>query len=237
MQVKRAVAAAVLIAIAQSGEALEWSAFVRGSTRASNPLIIALLKDADLTIGLQIASAIGERGEPFIGDIIDAIASGYDSKTDFEREHLLRVLLASLLRESLPGETIQGRIRANLEALERLVQRMPEFQDPLLRRELVRVVEYHPDALLIPRVSEQFRIVLDDLDRNRGAIPLPDQALLGTLVAFAARHPLTDFLSPCLETARLSRDADTVRSARAAASLIAESGGYSPTVPPANTGP
>jgi hypothetical protein len=237
MPVKRAFLAAVMIAGSLSSAALEWSAFVRGSTRASNPLIISLLKNADLEMGLQIASSLGERGEPYIGDIIDAIASGYATRTDFERQYLLRVLIASLLRESLPVETVQGRIRVNLESLERLIQRMPELQDPLLKRELVRVVDLYPEESLIPRVSEQFRIILDDLNDNRGLIPLPDQALLVSLIAFAMHHPLMEFLSPCLEAARLSRDAEAVRNARAAASRIAESSRKAPIAPSANTVP
>ncbi len=218
---KRAQIAAILAAATLSAAASDWRTFVAESDRSSNPMIIELLAGSDIAGQLEIVSALGKREDPYVGDIIQEICGGFDSRTDFVREYVLRKLIGSLLDSSLPRDVLTDRAAANRDALEGLIQGMDAMRDPLLRAELIRIVELLP-AELTPCVSRQFAAVLHELRAGGGETGPGDRALLLTLLSYAARHPRIELLQPCVETANTSRDALVVGNARAAAKIIVE---------------
>jgi hypothetical protein len=218
---KRVPVVALLAAAALSAAASDWHRFVAESDRSSNPMIIELLAGSDTADRLDIVSALGERKDPYVEDIIQGICLGFDSRADFQREYLLRTLLGSLLDSSLPSDVLADRAAANRDELERLIRGMDGMHDPLLRNELIQIMELLPVELIMC-VSQQFAAVLGEIKAFRGETGLEDRALLLTLLSYAARHPRVEFLQPCLETARTSRDALVVENARTAAKIIVE---------------
>jgi len=219
---KRVPAVAFLAVAALSAAASDWHRFVAESDRTANPMIIELLAGSDIADQLDIVSALGKREDPYVEDVIQWICMGFNSRKDFQREYVLRTLLGSLLESSLPHDLLTDRASVNFDELEKLIRGMSEMRDPLLRNELLRIMELLP-VELIPCVSQQFAAVLLKIKAGGGETGPGDRALLLTLLSYAARHPRGEFLQPCLETARSSREKLVVENARTAAKIILES--------------
>jgi hypothetical protein len=221
MSGKRAPAIVLFAAAALSVYASEWHAFAAKSDRTDNPVIIQLLSESETAPQLDIVSALGERDDPYIADIIEWIYTVFHGEP-FERELLLRVLIDSFLDPFLPSDTLAERVAANRDAMERLAREIDGFQDPLLQNELLRIIDLLPTEDFFPSISRLFGGALRELKDGEKTGP-GDHALLLSLLSFAERHPRGEFLQPCLDTARISRDARTVETARATAKIIADS--------------
>jgi hypothetical protein len=219
---KRIPVIALLAAAALPAAASDWHLFVAQSDRSANAMIMELLAESETAVQLDIVSALGERDDPYVEDIIRWIHEGFDSRTVFRREFVLRTLLGSLLDSSLPSDVLAERAAANLDGLERLIREMGEIRDPLLRNELIRIMDLL-SVDLTPCISRQFVAVLCEVKVGGGETGPENRALLLSLLSFAARHPRVEFLQPCLEAARASRESLVVENARAAAKIIVES--------------
>ena len=204
-----------------------WSAdnaligFVKASDRSSNPLILSMMFATDLSERLEIASALGERREPYVGDIVSSLSSGFEVSFQFQSELILRFLLSSLLSPSLPAETIRSRLEANRDAFDELVRRLMDFSDPQLEALLVGVAGSLGDVPYRPVLAAKARALLDEIEENQGFLRPQERGLLMTLLEYFASYPSADFLRLCVDAARLSRDKTVVDKARAAASSCA----------------
>jgi hypothetical protein len=222
VSLKRAYISAFLLLAALCAAAIDWRGLVASGGRASNPWIIQVLSESGTADVLEIVIALGERKDPYIADIIDAITSGYNSLNDFRREHLLRLLISSHLDPALPPAVLEARISVNSRAYENLLHGMESFRDPGLRMELLRVMDLLSFSEASPIICGQFSLLYAEMKTDDGHLMPESSALLLSLVSYAARHPRWELLQPCIEVSRTSRDTLIVQSARSAAEIISE---------------
>ncbi len=222
MRGRRFLAAALAFAFAFAAWGSEWRGFVARSSRAQNSSILELLLESDLSLQLEILSALGERKDPYVSDILEGIRSGFDSGDVYGCEYLCRVLIASILAPSLPSEVLRERAQANKSVLDGMIRGMREVSDPMLRLELVHAMELLPEYDYSPCVSEQLGLSLERMRDADGNAEPSLRALVLSLLSFAARHPRTEFLKICMDVSRSVRDSLIVDSARAAVKIIRE---------------
>lgn len=198
-----------------------WEGFVEGSDRSANPAIIQLVSTSDFAEKKALLSAIGRRAEPYAGDIIESLASGYLGREEFKGELLLRILLDSLFSTALPPSTRADRIQANREALGGIVLRLTHFSDPQLAGVIVQIIPDLGQKQYFPILSEQAAILIARMEKQKGELsPMDTDLLLALLDCFIA-NPSADFLEICLTAARISRNEATVSRSRSAAAAIA----------------
>ncbi len=197
------------------------AAFVAGSGSTANPVILSMMRSADLGDRLVIAQALGERADPYVGDILEAFASGPGGPGRYQDELVLRVLLSSLLSLELSADARRARIEANRQALDRMVNAMDSFQDPQLQSLLVDAADSLGDTMFHPILAARARVLLDAMTRLQGRLSPQEGAFLLRLLRFFGDHPTMDFLPLCTAAARLSREKTLVDAARNAAVLCA----------------
>jgi hypothetical protein len=103
-----------------------------------------MIRQGDLSAGLEVASAVGTRQDVEIQQIILAVGQTIDPRPQWERELILRVLLASVFPASLDDSELIDRLAKNREGFDFLVDRLPQFTLSL-KREVIRLLGFlHP---------------------------------------------------------------------------------------------
>jgi hypothetical protein len=212
----------VLISRPDSIEAAGWEGFVRTSDRSEDSAIIELLSTSDFATQRVIITALGEREDPYLGDVLEALAGGTNIKPDFRREYLLRLLIGTILDPSLPPQTRKWRTEVNRESLEMVARRVNDFEDPQLKAEIIRLLPDFDGSDLSPVLSETCAALAHRLEKQQGELSPMDTDLLLALLGYLETHPEPDLLEQCLTVARLSRDRQAVDAARAGANAIVE---------------
>jgi hypothetical protein len=123
---------AVLLGAAPAS-AQEIAAWVAASDRRTNPLVRELLLSPSLEARLEAAAALGERGDPYVEDLVEALVGRLHGPQSYAEELVLRVLLAAVFADSLPPARLQEALQANPRALELLAENLHLFGTPLAR--------------------------------------------------------------------------------------------------------
>ncbi|MBN2551416.1 MAG: hypothetical protein JXB06_01545 [Spirochaetales bacterium] len=180
-------------------------AWIRHSDSSDNLLIVEMIEQGDLSFALEVASALGLRTDVRIGEIILALGGMVDERPQWEREMILRMLLASVF----PADTVEPELAAGLEengeAIQFLTANLPRFSLSL-KREVIRLLGfYHPagslSALMAEgrRLSDLLRLQSGDLDGEQAGLALtyldtiqriadPDFADIALMLLERSRH-------------------------------------------------
>ena len=162
-----ALALAFICILPTPASAQDYASWIRYSDSSDNPLIVEMIREADLSAALEIVTAIGLREDAQIREIILAVGERTDSRPLWERELILRVLLASVFPASLAGPELEARLQMNREGLDFLVAGLPAFTLSL-KREVVRLLGFlHPPEYLGALMAEGRRLA-DLLTLQRG---------------------------------------------------------------------
>jgi hypothetical protein len=121
--------------------AQDYASWIRYSGRGDNPLIVEMIQQADLSEALEIAEALGLREDAEIQEIILALGETVDPRPQWERELILRVLLASVFPSSQDVGKLEAGLRENREGVDFLVDGLPAFHLSL-QREVIRLLAY-----------------------------------------------------------------------------------------------
>jgi hypothetical protein len=198
----------------------DWESFVKASDRTDDPVIIDLLTGYDLQTALTVLAALGRRDDPYVGDVLEALASGRGTKSGAPREYLLRILIEGLLGGIRPSAADSSRIEANRESLDSLVKGLNLMTDPQLQGDLVRVMDLLGGGYA-PVVAEALSVSIQSMREAGGNLSPMRTELLLTLLSYVSRHPSPDYLGMCVDVAELSRDERAVQSARSVSRSIA----------------
>jgi hypothetical protein len=204
-------------------EAWGWESFVKASSRSDDPVIIELVSKYDLQTALSVLKAVGERDDPYAGDILDAVAAGRGTRPDGQREYLLRILVESLFDAGLSPATLSSRAEANRGSLDTLVRGLNGLEDPQLQSDLVRVMEPLGAGAYASVVADALAESINGMQANAGNLSPMRTELLLSLLSYVSRHPSPDFLELSVSVARLSRDERAVEISRSISRAIAAS--------------
>ncbi len=213
------VSAGLLYAQGGGGTAPTVASFVRESKSSENDLILSMMAQANLTERLTIAKALGQRRDPFIGDVLAGIAASAHGPEGYLAELSLRVLLGGLFEGGvfLDGRVDRARLAPNAREVGRLVRRLQDFGDPLLKAELLGLaIDTVPQSAA--RVAADEGVFLLGLLGKCGGTLAPERRE----EAFAYLELVARLKDPVLieQTVSLieaSRDREFVRRARAVA--------------------
>ncbi|UCF99305.1 MAG: hypothetical protein JSV89_07130 [Spirochaetaceae bacterium] len=126
----------------------DYGSWIRYSDRSDNALIVEMITEGDLSVGLEVASALGLRQDVRVQEIILAIGEMVDPRPQWERELILRTILAFVFPPDSEASELEARLQANREAIEFLVANLPQFSLSL-KREVIRLLGfYHPPESL-----------------------------------------------------------------------------------------
>ena len=191
--------------------------FVRESNRSSNELILSMMSRGGLTETLEIAKALAERRDPFIGDILAGIAGSAYGKEGYLAEMSLQVLLRGFFEggDFLNGRVERARLAPNSTEVGRLVRRLQDFGDPLLKAELLGLaIDTVPQAAA-KVAAEESTFLLGLLKKGDGRLPPePSQEAL-TYLGLVARLKDPVLIEQTVSLIEASRDPYFVRRARA----------------------
>jgi len=216
----RAVISLVLILVSLVASAADWGTLAAGSDRTLDPTLLSAMQNEDFGTKLLICAGVGNRGDPFAGDIIAALMAGNSGKTRDTVELLLRTLLQGLFDPSKGENWISDRIMANRDVLDSMAGRMTDWRDPQLVGALVRILPGLNTPRALPALSQAGSRVVKALQKGNGAIPSQELALVLDFLSAVARTHRSEFLEQCTEIARLSREKLVVDRARAVAKEI-----------------
>ena len=222
----RAVLFFLLLTSAPALQAASWASIAAASTRADDPLLIQVLRESSLQDSIDLCSALGARKDPFVGDIIESLLqerTGYP-QTGAHRadaELLLRILLAPMADTTQPADGRRARVAANQSAVDLILGRLDELEDPQLIAELVRMAPVmEPVSARITLVRVAARVV-GALRASGGRLDDRYIALAMDLVSSATAVGGRDLLEPLVQISTLARDKAVVDAARQAAQALA----------------
>jgi hypothetical protein len=176
------------------------------------------MAEIDLDGQEEICRALGRRQDPYVGDVLSALASDAARKGGFRAEYLLRVLLASILDEP------QNRVEANEEALGALAQQMPAYEDAQIEGSLIQVLpmlKIENRAQLLMAAGSR---IVARLRRSEGLLDPPHHAVALEFLGAVLRMPNSALADPCVDIIRNSRAKDLVERARAAIRALPRGG-------------
>jgi hypothetical protein len=217
----RAVISVVLILVSLGASAADWGTLAADSDRTLDPALLSAMQDEDLDTKLSICAGVGNRADPFAGNIIAALMAGNSRKTRDTVELLLRTLLQGLFEPSRGESWISQRIEANRNELDSMAGEMAEWRDPQLVGALVRILPLLNTPRALPALAQAGSRVVRALERGSGAIHPQELALVLDFLSAVERTHRSDFLAQCTDIARLSREKLIVDRARAVAREIA----------------
>ncbi len=155
--------AALLWAVVLDGVvALDAASWISRTDRRDNPVVLSYILSGDLAQALEAASALGHRPDPYVADILVALArSGSPGGAEGTRSQLVQLwILQALLPREAPRQELRARVLLNVEALDVLVPALPRLM-PLLRRDLLRMLAWAPQprfgAALMQEAAAQAR--------------------------------------------------------------------------------
>lgn len=194
--------------------AQDYTSWIRYSEARDNPLIAEMIRQGDLSTALEIAAALGLREDSEIQEIILAVGETIDPALQWERELILRALLASVFTASLDNSELEARLRRNREGLDFLVAGLPDFTVSL-KREVIRLLGLlHPPEYVSALMSEG-RQLADLLQKQQGQLNGEQAGLILTYLETLGRvgNPESaEIVLMILERSRHLEVADTARS-------------------------
>jgi hypothetical protein len=138
--------------------AQDYTSWIRYSDSGDNDLIVEMIEQGDLATGLDVAEALGLREDVQIQEIILAVGEQITHRSSWERELILRVMLASVFAPTLESSELERRLRANRDGIDFLVANLHQF-GLSLKREVTRVLSFlHPPEYLCTLMAEGRRI-------------------------------------------------------------------------------
>jgi hypothetical protein len=193
------------------------------SDRRMNKEIIDLIFSEDYETVLSIMRALGQRRDPYVGDIIFAVFFTYTGSEFYKQENMLEELLSCLFDPTHERELLKERHDQNKAALTHLIINLPYIHSPGLKRHLIRLIplsgqdEYHP---LLAQEAEHIASLLKN---NNGYVDkATDQELL-TLLEVVGKLKITECAEICLTISYVSANGDVVQLARkVAVELLAD---------------
>lgn len=188
------------------------AAFVSGSSRAENSAVLQILLGSDLTDATAAARALGERRDPYVGDILAGLFSRMAGPQSYRYGLLFREVVEYVLLKPL---TSQARIEANRAELAVLLGKLQSISDPPTKRALLETSIYLPETLSQKALLDE-GVFLETYLRQNGGHLSPgrlDEAL-GFVVACDA-HSNEVLRAEVVGLIELARDVTFVRAARA----------------------
>ena len=194
--------------------AQDYASWIRYSDSRDNPLIAEMIRQGDLTTGLQIAAAVGLREDAEIQGIILSVGETSDERPQWERELILRTLLASVFPASLEDSELEARLRQNREGFDFLVAALPG-STLSLKREVIRLLGFlHPPEHLSALMREG-RQLADLLTLQRGDLNGEQAGLTLTYLETVGRLGDREFANIVLLILERSRHLEVAERARA----------------------
>lgn len=197
----------------------DYASWIRYSDRADNPLIVEMIRDADLSVALEIARSVGLREDVYIQEIILQVGETVDLRPRWERELILRVLLASAFPPSRDDEALAAGLRENRDGIDFLVAGLPDFTLSL-KREVIRLLGFlHPPEYAGPLMAEGRRQA-DLLTLQRGDLNGEQAGLTLTYLQTVQRLGNPDFSDVVLMILERSRHLEVAEAARSVARTL-----------------
>ena len=184
--------------------------WTRFTNRSENPSIAEYLQLVDFSEALQTVRALGEREEPFVGDILASLPAAV--RRAGERDVLIRELVAVLVS--------RGWQPVNREALNRLAEGLPAF-GPALQAQLIRVLKDDGSSPLDRVVLAQAERLAELLRRQAGRTDAEHSSLLLAVLEYAEARADPLFLDPVLRLLEGSREREVGHRAQQVASRLA----------------
>lgn len=133
-------AALFLFAAAGAGiQAQTVAQIVKASSRASNGLVLRVLLDDDTTNALSAAKALGDRKDPYVGDILEGLFSHINGRNSSRDLLLLRVVLEAVFLRPSPAP---AKIAVNARSLASLLSRLESIPDAATKGALLDISRY-----------------------------------------------------------------------------------------------
>jgi len=208
-----AMACALLLCPRAAGAA-EWGRLVEASDRSLDPAILEAFETGDYDTRLSICEAMGRRSDPLAAGLLAALLAEFSQRGGYRGEHLLRVLLESLFDPRLGPAVLRDRYEANTEQLLAAELRWDAFADPQLKAALLRILPLFDQASSLPLLMAAGKNLIVALEKRDGLLPQAETGLLLDFLATVEELPHSEFLDPCLDVARLSREKIVIDRAR-----------------------
>lgn len=188
------------------------ASFVGGSTRSSNQYVLSILTGPSLTDATSAARALGERSDPYVGDILEGLFSRMSGSDAGRFGLLFREVLDYVFLLPKPAP---AKIRANAMELSRLLKQLQSINDGATKRALLEAAVYLPAGGSGKALLDEGAFLAGYLRRTQGHLS-PDRLdeALGYLEACRA-HTNEVLRAQVVGLVELSRDAIFVRAARA----------------------
>jgi hypothetical protein len=217
-----ALALAFICLLTREAAAQDYDSWIRYSDSRDNALIVEMIRQGDLSTALEIAAAIGLRKDFVIREIILSLGERIDPRPYWEKELILRVLLASVFPASLDDSELEARLRENREGFDFLVAGLPHFTLSL-RREVIRLLGFlHPPEYVSALMSEG-RWLADLLTLQRGDLDGEQAGLTLTYLETVDRIAEPEFADIVLLILERSRHPEVAEAARSVSrSLLLE---------------
>ncbi len=215
-----AAACALLLCVGAASRASEWGPFVEASDRSLDPAILEAFQTGDLDTQLEICAAMGRRKDPLAAGLLAVLLSGFALQSAYRGEHLLRVLLESLFDQRHGEAGLRERFEANQEELLEAQSRWGSFADAQLKGALIRILPFFDSSLSLPFLMAAGKSLVEELEASKGVLSPDETGLMLDFLGTAQRISTPDFLDPCLELARLSREKAVIDRARLVAAGI-----------------
>lgn len=212
------VAAGVLLSLlAAPAFGQDYAAFVTGGDRRDNPLIVEMLRTADLSAAIRIAQALGRRSDPYVADLLVRLLEDAAGRSGPARELELRVLLASVFAADLPD--LRERLEVNREGVAHLAARIAGLSPPL-QREILRVLTLSTEAADSGALMALGMSLAGLLRRQGGRADAEQAALLRAYLQAVTALGDPDFAPVALLILERTREASVARAARNAARAL-----------------
>ena len=143
--------------------------WIRYSDSSDNLLIAEMIEQGDLSFSLEAASALGLRTDVRVGEIILTLCEGVDERPQWEREMILRMLLASVFPAGAAESDLAARLEENGEAIQFLAADLLRFSLSL-KREVIRLLGFHHPAGSLSTLMEEGRRLSDLLRLQSGEL-------------------------------------------------------------------
>jgi hypothetical protein len=205
------LAGTLLLVLAVSAFCQDYAAFVAGGDRTDNPLVLEMLRSADLSTAITIAGALGRREDRYVADILVRLLADAVGQRDLTRELLLRVVLASAFAPDLPD--LRERLDVNRPGLEYLSTQAAGVS-PALQREILRVLALSPEAADPAVLMEWGMSLAERLGRQGGRLEAEQAALLRAYLEAVGALGDPDFAPVALLILERTREASVARAAR-----------------------
>jgi hypothetical protein len=189
------------------------ASWVRFSDSGDNPLIVEMMRQGELSTAMEIAKEIGLREDPAIQELILAMGETIDPRPQWERELILRALLNSVFPPEAEASDLEHRLQVNREAVEFLVDNLPQYSLSL-KREVIRLLGFlHPPESLSALMQEGRRLA-DLMTLQRGNLTGEQAGLTLTYLETVDRIADPEFADIVLLILERSRHMEVAEAAR-----------------------